>query len=328
MRGLPLRGFLFISVLMLACGATAAHAQSTAGVNLGAGDDFLTEVLATMERRANVSAKLRHQSRLAGETQLGHGHFWQQGAGPQRTTRWEMQTQVAGETASYVQVYDGRYLWTDRHLPSGRQVHRLDVTNLQNRLRNTNRLSSDLTERASLLDAAEFRGGISQLLTELLTRYQFDSPRPTQLNGLAVNALVGRWRPEQLAVMSPESDAANPDSAPWPEQLPHHVLVLVGQSNLFPYVTEFRRSDDAYLTETLAGLKPAPDPLVRYEIFEVHFADAIDATVFEFKPGAVDWSDETTLVFEKLSAQQAVAAARVADKTPPPSTANPSAAVR
>ena len=39
---------------------------------------------------------------------------------------------------------------------------------------------------------------------------------------------------------------------------------------------------------------------------------AIDPTIFEFKPGAVDWSDETTLVFEKLSAQQAVAAARVA----------------
>ena len=121
-----------------------------------------------------------------------------------------------------------------------------------------------------------------------------------------------------------EHDPATGGAGTGPEV--HHVIG--DRDRLRLDVTEFRRSDDAYLTETLAGLKPAPDPLVRYEIFEVHFADAIDATVFEFKPGAVDWSDETTLVFEKLSAQQAVAAARVADKTPPPSTANPSAAVR
>ncbi len=314
LRGLTRCGFVIACLLVLATVSSTVQAAAPVAVEIASGDDSFAEVLATMERRANVSARLRHQSRLAGETQVGSGHFWQQGAGPQRMTRWEMQTQVAGETASYVQVYDGRYLWTDRHLPSGRQVHRLDVANLKNRLRTANRHSAGLTERDSLISTAEFRGGISQLLSELLTRYQFDPPRPTQLNGLAVNALLGRWRPEQLAVMSSVADAAAPDSS-WPEQLPHHVLVLVGQSNLFPYVMEFRRASDAYVMETLAGLKPTPDPLVRYEIFEVHFADAIDATVFQFKPGDVDWSDETTLVFEKLSQQQATAAARLAKKT-------------
>lgn len=299
---------------MLAWASPSVLAGPPAVVEPSQGDVFMIEVLATMERRTNVSARLRHQSRLAGETQLGRGHFWQQGAGPQRVSRWEMQTQITGETASYVQVFDGRYLWSDRHLPSGRQVHRLDVANLKNRLRSSTRMSTSLTEQASLLSAAEFRGGISQLLAELLTRYQFDPPRPTQLNGLAVSALVGRWRPEQLAVMSEGADATTPDSS-WPQQLPHHVLVLVGQSNLFPYVLEFRRASDAFLIETLAGLKPAPDPLVRYEIFEVHFADAIDASLFQFKPGDVDWSDETTLVFEQLSKQQAAATAFLAERT-------------
>lgn len=311
MRGLTRCDFVIECLLVLATVSSTVQAAAPVAGEIASGDDSFAEVLATMERRANVSARLRHQSRLAGETQVGSGHFWQQGTGPQRMTRWEMRTQVAGETASYVQVYDGRYLWTDRHLPSGRQVHRLDVANLKNRLRTAHRPSRGLTERDSLISTAEFHGGISQLLSELLTRYQFDPPRPTQLNGLAVNAFLGRWRPEQLAVMSPDADA---DSSTWPEQLPHHVLVLVGQSNLFPYVLEFRRASDAQLTETLAGLKPTPDPLVRYEIFEVHFADAIDASLFQFNPRDVDWSDETTLVLEKLSLQQAAAEARLAER--------------
>ncbi|QEG36700.1 hypothetical protein [Bythopirellula goksoeyrii] len=314
MRGLTLTASLVWGNLVLAMLAAEAHAAPPDAVEVTSGDVLLTEVLATMERRANVSARLRHQSRLADETQVGSGHFWQQGAGAQRRTRWEMQTQVAGENASYVQVYDGRYLWTDRHMPSGRQVHRLDVANLSSRLRTSFRQSANFAERESLIRAAEFRGGISQLLAELLTRYRFDPPRPTQLNGLAVNALLGRWRPEELAIMSSTANAADPDPATWPDQLPHHVLVLVGQSNLFPYVLEFRRASDAYVSETLSGLKPTSDPLVRYEIFEVHFADAIDATVLQFKPGDVDWSDETTLVFEKLSQQQAAAEARLAER--------------
>ena len=136
---------------------------------------------------------------------------------------------------------------------------------------------------------------MSQMLAELLRRFHFDPPRAKQLNGFAVEALIGHWRPEQFAELCPVLS----DDQPWPDQLPHHVLVLVAQNNLFPHVIEFRRADDAALATSLSGLELAQDPLTRYEMFEVRFADAIDATVFQFKPGDVDWSDETSLVFEK-----------------------------
>ncbi len=307
-RGLHPPGLTSLVLLLLVTTTPhATRAQETRSAT-GSGDAYLAEVLATMERRGNVTARLRNQSRLAKETLVGSGNYWQLGAGPQRTTRWEMQTQVTDKTASYVQVFDGRYLWTDRHLPSGRQVHRLDVGNLKARLRGNGAVAPTQTGWEDLLRAAEYRGGISQMLAELLRRFQFDPPRATQLNGFAVEALVGHWRPEQFAELCPPLS----DEQPWPEQLPHHVLLLVGQSNLFPYVIEYRRVADAELANTLSGLQPAHDPLVRYEIFEVRFADAIDATVFQFKPGDVDWSDETTLVFERVTRQRGAAEAELA----------------
>ena len=336
MRGLTSPGVLILCSLLLADATRNACADETPLANSSAnqlsipqtptGDEFFAEVLATMERRTSISARLRHQSRLSGEKLVGSGHFWQQGSGTQRVSRWEMQTQVAGENASYVQVFDGRYLWTDRHLPSGRQVHRLDVSNLKNRIRTANRTANNFGDREYLLQTSQFRGGLSQMLAELLTRYEFAPPRLTQLNGLAVHALLGQWRAKELATLAPTASPDTPDPSTWPEQLPHHVLVLVGQGNLFPYVLEFRRADDAPLLDALTGLKPTHDPLMRYEIFEVHFADAIDATVFQFNPGSVEWSDETTLVFEKLQPPQAPAP-RLAEREPPLPTIPPVPAI-
>jgi hypothetical protein len=299
LRPLGLLAFVFL----LSLAPSLAQAQG-----VGSGDAYIAEVLAAMERRTNVSAKLRQQSRLGEQQLLGSGNFWQIGSGPQRTTRWEMNTSLDDQSAAYVQVFDGRYLWTDRNLPSGRHVHRLDVMNLKTRLRATVPPVGSPTGWETLIREAEFRGGMSQLLAELLTRFHFDPPQAKQLNGFAVEALVGRWRPDQFAELCP----IHSEDQPWPEQLPHHVLVLVSQNSLFPHLIEFRHADDAALAENLSGLELAPDPLVRYELFEVRFADAIDSTIFQFKPGDVDWSDETSLVYDKIIKQRGAAAAQLA----------------
>lgn len=307
---------LYLALVLLSpysVGLAIAQQAGGAPTTIAArGDDFVAEVLDSLERRSNVSARLRYQAHLRDEIQVGAGSYWQQGIGTQQLTHWEMQTKIAEETAGYVQIFDGRYVWTDRHLPRGREVRRLDVANLENRLR-TLQLALHAHEQSKRIESAAFRGGFSQLLAEMLTRYEFSAPRATQLNGFAVQAVIGRWRPDQLTELSPTADAAAPSSSDWPAQIPHHVLLLVGQANLFPYVVEFRRADDAYLIETVAGMKPAHDPLLRYEIFEVRFSDAIDPSVFVFRPGDIEWSDETSVVFDKLQAQRRPAA-EIADR--------------
>ena len=312
------RGLCWLACIALVVAAIEAHAQHELPETplpvldaTATGDQFLAEVLATLERRPSVAARLRHQARLHEDTLMGSGKYWQRGVGNQRVTRWEMQTQLAGQAASYVQVFDGNHLWTDRTLPSGRAVHRLDVGRLQSRLRAAAAGTRGLPAKAQwepLVAAAAGQGGLTEMLADLLRRYTFAPPRSAQLNGLAVYALVGQWRRTELEKLWPELATAE-DMSNWPRQLPHHVLLLVGKNNLFPYVVEHRRVEDAHLATSAPGDRPTRDPLVRYELFEVEFAAALDDSLFEFKPGDVQWTDETTLVLERLRDQDAAATA-------------------
>lgn len=269
------------------------------------GNAFLAEVLATLEGWPTITGQLRYKVRLTDQTLVGSGRYWQQGSGNGRRTRWETQTQVAGETASMLQVFDGTHLWTDRRLPSDRQIRRLDVIRLQAGLeiRGFGELRSQTTgtRLGELLATAQGRGGVPQLLAELLRRFEFDPPRAAQLNGTAVYALIGRWRPEELSHLWPERVDAEADSAaPWPEQLPDHVLLLVGKRDYFPNVIEFRRKEDADLADRAAGLRLCDDPLVFYELFDVKFGEMIDRRLFEFTPGDAQWKDETAVVLKQL----------------------------
>jgi len=294
-----LRGLTTLLLLTLAISASVAEGQTTQSAQNG--NLYVAQTLKILEQHASITAKLRYQSRLHQQTLTGSGNYWQQ-LRPQgkRVMRWEMQTPIADQTASFIQVYDGNHLWTDRHLPSGRQVHRLDVPWLQARLRSGSRGDSK-DELAKFLTSVEGQGGLGQMLADLLRNYNFAPPQPTQLNGLPVNALIGHWRPERLAVHWPEVTQLDSEDPPeWPKQLPHHVLLLVGK-NRFPYVCEHRHTSDASLATSLAGLRPSRDPLLRYEIFEVKFAEALNKKLFEFIPGDIPWSDETALVLEQLT---------------------------
>jgi len=268
------------------------------------GNLLVAEVLQILEKQVSIAAKLRYESRLHDQKIVGSGNYWQQRTQDRRVTRWEMQTQIADQTASFVQVYDGHHLWTDQHLPSRRQVHRLDVDWLQAKLRPGSRglpVEAAAGEREPWIPGVMVQGGLGQMLADLLRHFDFQPPELTQLHGLPVNALIGHWRPESLNRLWPDAAKLGSKQPPaWPEQLPHHVLLLVGR-NMFPYVCEHRRASDAPLATGLAGLRPTGDPLLRYEIFEVQFAVAIPPEKFQFLPGDISWTDETTRVLEQLA---------------------------
>lgn len=310
MRSLTIR----LSLLIALAWPTAAIAQTPP---LTRGNRFVAEVLSNLKEQVNVTAKLRQESRLRDQKLVGSGSYWQLGQLDKRLTRWEMRTQVADQTSSLLQIYDGQHLWTDRRLPSGRQVRRLDVALLQSRLSSIRKEKTSLAIEP-LLAAALGRGGLRALLADMLRNFDFQPPQPVQLNGAAVHALIGHWKPEQLLEHWPAAEQlVDPSPSNWPEQLPHHLLLLV-RSNMFPCVCEYRRAAAATLATNLVGLRPAGDFLLRYEIYEVQFAVAIPAEKFNFVLGDVQWTDETALVFEQLTKgseekQQPASASRAAD---------------
>ena len=265
------------------------------------GNTYLAQTLSSLDLHASIVAKIRHESRLQNQTLSGSGNYWQQRTRNDRITRWEMKTQIADQTASFLQVYDGNYLWTDHRLPSKREVRRLDVAWLQAKLRTHHKISN-IDRREQALQTAMGQGGLRQMLSDLLRNFDFHPPKATQLNGLSVNALIGHWRPERLAQLWPDSaQQANAPSLEWPEQIPHHVLLLVGRKDNFPYVCEHRTAADAQLATSLAGFRPTNEPLLRYEIYEVQFAVKIPPELFDFNPGDIALIDESALIFEQLT---------------------------
>jgi hypothetical protein len=269
------------------------------------GAPLLDDVLSVMERRPLVVANLRQRVQIGEHELSGTGCYYQQGAGIQRRTRWQMQTLVAGETANLLQVFDGRFLWTDQHLPASRRVTRIDMVRLRREL-NARGAADEEGEAGSVVDrgCAEFRGGLVQLLRELADRFDFTAEPATGSLATPCYALVGRWKPQELGgLWSPLPDAERAPEA-WPTHLPHHVVLEVGREDLFPYRLEYRGAADAALAG-LPGGGQASTPLARYEWFDVQFIATIEPEQFSYTAGEIDWVDRTDDALRRILEQRA-----------------------
>ncbi|HMO86116.1 MAG TPA: hypothetical protein PKC18_14470, partial [Lacipirellulaceae bacterium] len=139
------------------------------------------------------------------------------------------------------------------------------------------------------------RGGLAQTLAELQRSFHFAPPVAVTVEGHDALALVGQWRDELLGRRWPGAVGAS--GAQWPAPLPHHVLLVVGARDFFPYVIEYRRGAD----ETWASTPHAsPDPLARFEFYAVDFAAAMREEMFEFRANDVQWRDATSLMVQRL----------------------------
>jgi hypothetical protein len=254
----------------------------------------MRQVLSVMQRRPMAAAKVRQEVRLEGQELIGAGQYWQQGVGAERRSRWQLQTHVAGETASLVQVFDSRYVWTDRKLPDSRRVARIDMVRLRRQLNasaSRDRDTSALAGEELTTALAAVQGGLPQLLWELAEQFVFDPPQTVRRDEGGRYLLVGRWKPGRLAALWPEAAEPTADlKSVWPAQLPHHVVLEVGLEDLFPRVLEYRTADDASLAD---GPGAAATPLARYEWFDVAFLPTIDPRQFVYATGEIDWVDET-----------------------------------
>lgn len=273
---------------------TAALGTSQAAS--GTDEQLLLAVLDTLERRPNIAARLRQAVRLGDNRLSGEGGFWQQGIGNQRRTRWELKTLVAGETVFVTQVYDGEAVWTDRNLPGSRQVTRIDMAALRRELESWP--EADRQGRAPLGEGmAELlaRGGLSQLVSSLVRSFAFGAHRAVSHEDRALVALVGVWRPEQLARIWPGAGEGN-----WPAHLPHHVLVYIDPRERFPYLVEYRGGDQAAVAESTEVHLRTRDPLASLEFVDVQFAATMPADVFHFVPPDNNFTDVTHQVLAEV----------------------------
>ena len=307
-------------------GAAPANPQSKAGGSASPiGDELLMQAAAQLERRASVSARLRHQLSIAGNQLYGVGSYWQQGKGEELRVRLELQ--IAGREANLLQVSNSRFLWIERHLPTGRTVTRIDLRQLR----------ADPVLGASPLDDLPpgkasgsamhsglilHSGGLPSLLASLRENFSFLPPQAMRLAApsgpeaqpasVPVFAIVGQWRQEKLAALVAGSQNAEPvdgerSQHSLPDRLPQEVLILVGQADLFPYRIEYRR-----LETPIAGTQDGPripyqlsaNPMVVLELTDVAFDVPVATGQFDYAPGDAEWVDQTAAVLERLQRQR------------------------
>jgi hypothetical protein len=299
--------------------SSSSHAlDEDAELDAGDGDLFIGRVLEAVERRPNIAAKVRHTLSWENSQLIGQGEYWQQGVGNARKSCWRLVTGAGDDATLDRQVLaEGRYLWNDHRVGEHRTVTRIDVGRLVRELNQGPSSASAKTESAGsarlLATRPELmaRGGLAQLVADLARCFRFGPRRTIPYGGAQVTAVVGRWRHFQLARVWPDlvDDGSGDD---WPDQLPHHVLVLVGEQDLFPYLIEYRSGAQARLAESALACQPAGSPLACFEFYGVQFAAPMPGELFEFPFADVVWQDVTGSALERVRLQVASLSASLA----------------
>ncbi len=298
----------------------ATRSQRSASADASpVGDRLVLQALTQLQRHQSVTAHLKYHACLDGQQRDGNGDYWQQNAAASTRVRLELRMQIDDSTASLLQVSGSRFLWTDQRLASGRRVARVDLR----KLRADPELA--LADPADVIQpgqaswsavepaSATMSGGLPSLLSSLVENFTFAPPQAMQLDigtartKLPVWAVVGRWRPEKLAqlVSIPADKPEAAALASLPNRLPHEVLLMVGQADLFPCFIEYRRLDEQALSAPPdTPYRLSPRPMVVMVLSNVAYNVPIAASQFDYAPGEADWVDRTAEVRAQLRQRQ------------------------
>jgi hypothetical protein len=313
-------------------GATAA---ATAAQQASPGDRLLLQAAAQLERRQSVNARIAHRVSINGAQFSGRGRYLQQNSG--EDVRIRMELHIAGPDASLLQVCNSRYVWFDWKLPSGRTLTQIDLRQLR---------SDPVLAEASLGEVAPGQAswsagrpdsisqlsGLPKLFVTLTQNFSFLPPQAMRLvsanappeTSVPFFAVVGRWRPEKLAMLLEHAELAaelskQEGAAAVPSHIPFEVLMLFGQADLFPYRVEYRglETPPAASAGAPVPFQLSTKPMVVLEFSNVVFDAPIAASDFDYTPLDVNWVDNTATVLERLRQErQAKVASRAANAPP------------
>ena len=207
--------------------------------------------------------------------------------------RLELSTQIGDQVSSFLQVCDGKCLWTYRKLFDETTLTRVDAVRAMRVLQAM--AAAPGRDPAATLPGL---GGLSRLLRGLDANFCFTTAELGRVKQpvkyLPVWKLEGGWRPAQLVRLLPQQKAAIEQGKPvdttrLSKHLPDRVVLLLGQEDLFPYRIEYRRQVDK--KEASEGEETRS--LVTMELYEVNLNALAEPTRFLYNPGSMEPEDQT-----------------------------------
>lgn len=299
-----------VALVALAClvaWATASHlAQASSSPDLGQGvqparpralsQNLVQQAIGLVESRRSVSARVWQRVELFGKQLEGSGSYLEQRSDEGLQLRLELRFPLDGEPCVILQVCNGRYLWKYEKFGPMAKLSRID----------TLRVLQALDERdGSAAPAAQpwpGWGGIPRLLRVLDRDFDFSAPQVAELpGGFPTLRLEGRWKPDRLALLCPEHQAAATqaragDLSTLPPQVPHYVVLDLGRDDLFPYRIEFRRTGSP--SSQSGGQRDHPVAVM--ELREVVFNVPIAREQFHYDPGTLEYTEQSDRFLESL----------------------------
>jgi hypothetical protein len=253
-----------------------------------------------LDQLGSLSAKVRMQIDLFEQQASGAGLYLQKRDGLRQLSRYWLKGQFGDAAFTLLQINDGRWFWTYRELPDGPSLNRLDLERINEQSRSSGK--SEPPSPASGLSM----GGLPKLLAGLRRCFQFTQLGETQLADRRVWVVDGGWRPDRLAAAVPDQrpaiEAGRPiDLKKLPPHLPEHVVLYIGQSDLFPYRIDFLRRNDQSGGAGQGSVLPGYRVMMTIEFFDVRANQTIDSREFDYQP-RLKWVDATGTYLKSLGA--------------------------
>ena len=249
------------------------------------GNQVLDLAVERLQGYTGIGARVRHRVEMFSQQLMGAGNYWQGPTGSLQS-RLELQLQTDKKTCSWLQVCDGKTLWTYQQFVESRNLTMVDVERV---LAATAGQTPGPSAPMSL-----GIGGLPELIRRLNQSFTFSAPEPGTLGQWPVLRMVGEWKPEMLMVLlSKQAKAIEAGEKPkmrnLAEHVPYSVTLYLGQSDLFPYRIEYHRPDT-----------PTGQPMLAMEFFEVRFDLPVDPERFTYRPSYRKIEDRTVQYIEQL----------------------------
>ncbi len=273
------------------------------------GNAWIQQALVTMEQRPSVSCEIVQTGWVKDRAIEIHGNYHQAGSGSNRQFRMEMQGRLANVPTRLLRVSDGRFLWTDLQWQKltktesnenawNHQITKVDLRKLRRANKNSGSTPAPGQASAQLASPGDWArfGGLPMLLTALNEGFDFNAGRRMQLRGEPVVALAGKWNPVRLAELT-SADVTQIGKNEPPAHAPHHVVIAISETTLFPMLIEYRANDDPLSSaslEEVQRLVPSKCPLLRINFMNMQFNQPMRSDQFAYRvPPGTDTTDKT-----------------------------------
>ncbi len=221
-----------------------------------------------------IASRVRQKISMFGKELVGVGSYCHAGKGTSKL-KWQMRFASAEAVTNYLQISDGRLLWTSQQVDERIEVNRVDLDPIRERIGAVR--ESDLSNPLLAMELAV--GGQAELLRSLYHRYDWESAVPAKLDQQPVWLLTGeiRQQPPIPAARAPIDQAMQ--SASQTGLLPERVRLALGRTEQFPFF--LHRIE--YFKKKEADGNTFWDPITVIEFFEVSAPEALEPELFQYE---------------------------------------------